>query len=331
MRSFSAALVDNPNYVSDSFDYRVMGLYVQDTWTPTEKFEAAIAFRVDKIEADFVDPNKPGTEINETLISPRLDLRYGHNDNWQSRFSIGQGYRAPLSFFESDHGILDAAKGYLVDVSKSERSLGTTYSINFTNEKYISTFSVAHTQVNNLASLDYNSEGIPVLTQLTDTAVVTALDWAFNVQLTEAFNLGLTAEMYNYNDVFKQSFGIAPIDKRAGISGLWQLGNWRIASNLDYVASRNLRDYGYEGFDKNDNTLAKPSTAPSYFLLDFKTNYQLNDSLTLYFGVTNLLDYNQAAHESSPLLFNQEGEYDVTYIYAPMRGRTAYFGFDFDY
>ena len=44
-----------------------------------------------------------------------------------------------------------------------------------------------------------------------------------------------------------------------------------------------------------------------------------------------LFDYNQAADESSPLFYDQDGGYDVTYIYAPMRGRTAYIGFDFDY
>ena len=331
MRSYSRALVDNPNYERDSFDYSVKGIYLQDTWTPLAQFDASIALRIDNITADFVDESKPGTEIDETLISPRLDMRYRHNSDWQSRFSLGYGYRAPLSFFESEHGILDAEKGYLVDVSKAERSLSASYSLNFTVDKYISTLSFAHTQVDHLASLDYTDSGIPILTQLTDTASVSAIDWAFNVQLLTSLNLGVSAELYKYDDTFKESFGIAPIEKRAGLSGLWQREKCRINVDLRYVASRDLSEYGYFGFDRNDATDKKPTQAPSYVTVDLKTSYRINESLSFYFGATNLFDYNQAADESSPLFYDQDGGYDVTYIYAPMRGRTAYIGFDFDY
>ncbi|KAF7774183.1 hypothetical protein PCIT_a0584 [Pseudoalteromonas citrea] len=44
--------------------------------------------------------------------------------------------------------------------------------------------------------------------------------------------------------------------------------------------------------------------------------------------MNNLFDYNQGSEGSSPLLFDDEGGYDVTYIYAPLRGWLIYAGFD---
>ena len=98
-----------------------------------------------------------------------------------------------------------------------------------------------------------------------------------------------------------------------------------------WVASRNLSDYGYKGFDKKNGSGNKPAMASSFFNVDTKIAYQLSSNVELYFGALNLFDYNQADDESSPLLFDESGGYDVTYIFAPMRGRTAYIGFNLDF
>lgn len=331
MRSHSDALVHNSNYQSDSFDYLVKGLYLQDTWTFNDQLETSIAVRIDKLAADFVDISKPGLEIDKTLISPRIDMRYRHNEDWQSRFSIGKGYRAPLSFFESDHGILDAEKGYIVAVTQPERSLSTNYSLNYSYDSIIATLSLAHTNVDHLASLSETELAVPILTQLSETASVSALDFNMNKQVNHYLNLGFSVEKYIYNQVFKESFGIAPIEQRLGINMLSIHNKWRFNSSLDYVASRNLSDYGYYGFDKYPSNKPKPSKAPAYYNFDFKIAYQLNENINLYLGATNLFDYNQARDGSSPLFYDDQGGYDVTYIYAPMRGRTAYMGFDIDY
>tara|TARA_R110002050_G_scaffold247438_4_gene385215 strand:- start:2520 stop:3947 length:1428 start_codon:yes stop_codon:yes gene_type:complete len=96
MRSSTDALEAVSAYQSDAFDYDTTGIFFQDTWTPNDKFEIALAFRLDQITADFIDPEKVGTEIDETFIAPRIDIRYFHSDELVSRFSTGRGYRAPL-------------------------------------------------------------------------------------------------------------------------------------------------------------------------------------------------------------------------------------------
>ena len=176
MRSSSNELSKLDNYIEDSFDYKTAGFYLQDIWTPSDSFEMSAAVRIDNIKADFVDISKPGVEIDKTLISPRVDMRYLHSEKLTSRLSFGQGYRAPLSFFESDHGILDAGLGYIVAVDQPERSNSVTYSLNYGGEKLTSTMSFAYTEVDHLATLEHNENGTPVLTQLEETGAVTAID-----------------------------------------------------------------------------------------------------------------------------------------------------------
>lgn len=330
MRSFSRALSSLDNYISDSFDYVTQGFYIQDSWTPTDKFDLAAAVRVDNIKADFVDPEKPGTEIDKTLISPRVDMRYLHTEQVTSRLSFGQGYRAPLSFFESDHGILDSGKGYIVDVDRPERSNSATYSLNFTGDKLTSTFSMAYTEVDYLASLEHDENGTPVLTQLNDTSAVAAVDLSINYQLFEAFSLSMTAEQYNYDNTFKQSFAIAPAEKRVTISSDLDYQGWDVITSATWVASRDLSEYGYHGYNRNDATELKSTTAEAYLTVDTKIVKKISDNLKVYVGATNLFNYNQAKDMDSPLMFDDEGGYDVVYIHGPLRGRTAFAGISYD-
>ncbi|WNZ58147.1 TonB-dependent receptor [Microbulbifer sp. MKSA007] len=98
MRSDSVSGEESDNYIEDSFDYQTTGLYIQDTWTLSPDLEVALAIRVDNAKADFVAEQKPGTEIDETVVAPRIDLRYLHDDQWTSRVALGRGYRAPYPF-----------------------------------------------------------------------------------------------------------------------------------------------------------------------------------------------------------------------------------------
>ena len=57
--------------------------------------------------------------------------------------------------------------------------------------------------------------------------------------------------------------------------------------------------------------------------IDLKATYTLNNDYKIYSGVRNLTDYTQ---EESPLFFDSHGDFDVTHIYGPLRGRQVYVG-----
>ena len=332
MRSHSRAGSTNTDYVSDSFDYDVKGLYLQDTWQATQDLEIAMALRYDTITADFTDPNKPGIELDESILSPRVDVRLRHNDQWTSRLSAGRGYRAPLSFFETDHGILDGSLGFDIDIDELERSNSANYALSYDGKQFTSTASVAWTEVEHLAALTTNDHGVPLLTQLDEKATVITSDIALGYRLTDDLTLNLTGEHFNYDSVFKSSYAVAPIEERVTLTFDWDINDWELFANLVWVGSRDLTEYGYEGYNRLDANgqvdpdSKKASDAPSYVTVDLRVNYQFNDYMSLYSGVSNLFDYTQAGNEESPLFYDADGAFDVGYIYGPLRGREIYAG-----
>lgn len=327
MRSDSVAGSESDNYVEDSFDYKVWGVYAQDTWDVTDKLEIALAIRIDTAEADFVAPQKPGTEIDETIIAPRADLRYLHNQEWISRFSIGRGYRAPLSFFESDHGILDAGDGFAIDVDDLEESLSATYALSFEGEALSSTLSLAYTEVDNLAAIDETDAGVALLTQMDETAAVAAADIAIGYVVNDYLTLGVTFETYDYDETFQESFAIAPVEQRGLLTADFNYGSWMFYTSANWVGSRDLSDYGYQGYNIFDSDL-KSTRAESYWTVDMKLTYDVSESFSIYVGGNNLTDYTQVNDAETPLFWDADGAYDVAYIYGPLRGREYYFGLE---
>ncbi len=322
----------SPDYVSDSFDYETMGIYLQDTWNVSESLEIAMALRVDDVVVDFVDPSKPGTEIDETVIAPRVDARYLHNDNYTSRISAGRGYRAPLSFFETDHGILDAGVGFILDIDDLEESQSATYALSYEDSKLSATWSLAYTEVDNLSALTETMGGVPVLTQLEDTASVTATDIALTYQLTYDLALGGILETMSYDDNFKESFAVAPIETRAILSLDWDINDWEFVTIATWVASRTLSDYAVPENPTFDQagTLPMSDKAESYWTVDFRLAKDVTEQFQVYLGANNLFGYNQAEDQQTPL-FYEDMAYDVAYISGPLRGREAYLGVKYTY
>lgn len=315
-----------PAFVSDSFDYNTRGLYSQLYWQPSEQLELALALRIDNVKADFVDAKKPGTEIDQQVLAPRFDLRYYHNEHWTSRWSVGRGYRAPLSFFESEHGILDAEKGFQIGVTELEQSLSANYALSFESDLFNATLSHAYTRVKHLASLEETADGTPVLSQLDAPAVVRTTDLALNWQLTEQLKFSATAEYFGYDDNFRQSYAIAPVERRSSLDFDYHTDNVEVHLAWVWFGSRDLTRYSYEGYDDAAGTLLKPQQAPAYGQLDSKIQWQLQPDLQLYIGGTNLLNVTQTRKHSSPLMYDAEGGYDVAYIFGQLQGRSVYAG-----
>lgn len=95
--------------------------------------------------------------------------------------------------------------------------------------------------------------------------------------------------------------------------------------DVAWYASRDLRQYGYEAYEDEAQTLLKPQKAPRYALVNAKLDYAFDERFTFYVGGNNLLNYTQVRKSSSPLMYN--GGYDVVYIYGPMDEREFYAGF----
>jgi outer membrane receptor for ferrienterochelin and colicins len=331
LRSASNAAAGNTDFVSDSFNYLTQGLFVQETWTPSDQLELNLAARLDRIHADFIDPSRPGREISETLLSPRMDMRYRHNEQWTSRFSAGRGYRAPLSFFETDHGILDAGLGFQIDVDRLERSVSASYALSFAGERVTWTGALAWTSVSNLAVLDetvVNGNTVPLLTQLDRKGRALSATLELGFAATDELDLTLAVETVDHDSAMRAIFGVAAIEDRvrAGLEWHPAAGRWDVHFDASWAGKRSLTSYGYEGFQDAGATIAKSTNAGSFVTADLRVEFAATERLAVYAGARNLFNYNQAKDQDSPLFFDADGGYDVGYVYGPLRGRETYAG-----
>lgn len=332
LRSESDALAlvqaEDPTVYGDSFDYRMAGLYLQDVWNLSEATQLSLAARFDKITVDYIE-QPGGKEIDETLFSPRALLKLSHSDQLTSRFSVGRGYRAPLSFFESDHGLIE--NGYEIEVTDLEKSISLGYSLNYAQALFAITGSLNTTQVDNLAFIDFDSGERPILRNFEDSVRVSTADFDASYQLSEHVSIGGGGEVFRYSDGYKGTFGIPPIEERLRLFVDFSGHEWSAFSQLTWVGSRNLAEYDTAdrfNVQAPDGTLSAPkvSVAPSYFSIDARMERKLGEHWAIYVGGNNLSDYNQAADEESPLFFDGDGAYDVVHLYGPLRGRVLYAG-----
>ncbi|MGD9157110.1 MAG: TonB-dependent receptor [Desulfobacteraceae bacterium] len=323
----SVQVESDPNLIPDDYDYTAHGIFIQDSWQVNDDIELLTALRADKIAVDWTGQTTTGDEISETIIAPRAHLRWNHTPNLSSRISAGRGYRAPLTFFESEHGILE--EGFNILITDLEKSWSAGYSLNYSDERWAATIGVNYTEVENLATIsdDYDR---PTLINSDEKGDVTAFDFSGSYKVTDWLILGASFEHYAMSDSYKATFSIAPIETRLGFSFDINRDGWDFNSNIYWIGSRDLTDYGYKGYNVYDETTGpsdlKTTDAPSYFEVNMRISKELGKYMSLYAGIKNLLDYTQAGDEDSPLFYDSDGAYDVGYIYAPLRGRSLYAG-----
>jgi outer membrane receptor for ferrienterochelin and colicins len=308
---------------SDSYDYNSLGLYIKDVWTPNSKTELSAAVRVNQITTDWTDQAAKENEIDETMFAPRMHLKYGHSEKLTSRLGLGVGYRAPLTFFESEHGILD--DGFDVNITELEKSQSATYSLAYDTDRMILNGSVSQTKVENLAYVD-DSPAIPVLRNYTNELSVTNFDLTYGYQISKPLSVGLTYEQFDYDDEYKALMVVAAIEQRVKFDIEYETDKYVFNLYVNWIGSRDLNDYGYGGrFNvyNGSGSAPKVTDAPEFYTVDIKGSYSLNENYKLYAGVRNLFDETQ---EDSPLFFDGSGEFDVTHIYGPLRGRQIYAG-----
>jgi len=316
----------NVSLNEDDFKMQSFGAYIQDTWTPTDNLEIAAAIRLDHIEVDWTD--QAGTEIDKTIVVPRLHIKYDHGNGFASRASAGQGYRAPLTFFESEHGVL-GPNGFDIDITDIEKSNSADYSLSYDSGRTTATASINWTQIENLAYIDDETTDTPTLKNATETMNVVVSDIVAGYQLTPEFSIGASYEYFHYDDEYKAAQFLAEIEQRAKLMLDYESNGWAANMTAVWVGSRDLSEYGYEGYNIWDGDTAsslKDTDAPAYYTVDFKVSKDINKNFTLYAGVQNLFDYTQAGEGDSPLFYDDAGEYDVGFIYGPLRGRQMYAG-----
>ncbi len=326
LRSSSYTYSQLATYKPDDFDFMAAGLYAQATWTPNTKFEMAMVGRLDHLTVNWRGQTALENEVDGFVLVPRLHMRWIMSPELTSRLSVGQGYRAPLTFFESEHGILD--KGYDVAVNNIERSNSAVYSLSLDNERTTSTVSVAWTNIQNLAYI--NMQGArPQLVNDPGRYDVFAADAVAGYQLTKELTLGASYEHFFYSAGYKSISPFALVEDRARLLLDFETGKLDFNLTTTFVGGRDLNPYRYNDrfnvYSAGVGSFPKLTQAPPFVTMDAKVSWECSKDFKIYGGVKNILDFTQAKVENA-LFFEPNGDYDVIHIWGPLRGREIYFG-----
>jgi outer membrane receptor for ferrienterochelin and colicins len=336
MNSDSRELYQKNRLQQDDLRNQNTSLYIQDTWLVSDATELSLALRLDHVRVEWLDLKQ---KLERSIVAPRLFLKHSHNSVLTSRFAYGLGYRAPLTLFESQHGL--DHKGFVVNITEMERAHSFLYSL--AGQRLNDFFEVsAHlTRLQNMAyGLDRSNLDLPTLFEnAKDTYDVTVFDASYGRRIRPWWTVEAVAEMFNYPRGYKEKLVVAAVEKRLSVLSNLEWGQWTASQRLSVVGARDLSAYNYNrhyNIAYQDNDVSSPTfeqmtaidqkrqTAPTYFTLDFTVQRRITQNIVLGAAVLNALDYTQTGAGDSPTMWHVHGQHshlDNLHIWGPLRGR----------
>ena len=311
-------LTNKENLVSGASEAYQGALFVQDQWEMTEQLTATIGGRLDK------------HELYGEEFSPRVYMVHQTTDDLIIKGGVGKAFKAPtLTQNQSDYQV-SSCKGGCVLVGnedlKPETSLNYELATVYTQPRWNVEAALFRNEINDLIERtegycpdggDWNesarqcedSNGNPTgnlgakTYQNVSEAIIQGVELAGGFQISEQWDV---SGNYTYLDTEDKSTGEQLLE-RYKHSGLVKL-NW--SPTYDLMAFVSAR---YRGERQIETDL----TQDAYTTLNIGTVYNVNDSVRIRAGITNLTDE----------AVSQELEY-LGYVEEP---RTYYVGMTADF
>lgn len=267
------------------------------------------------------------------ITSPRVNVLWTHNEHVNSRFALGKGFRAPTSFFEQDHGILDTTR---IDrqISKPEISHNASYTLSYAGDRLAFAGGLHWNQIMNMAMLDSGARdpnGLPItlFTSATNPVTVQGVDLTVTYKITPALESTLGLEKMGY--AFDPgTLAFARPQERVYLRLDHETGPWSFYTRATWTGPQDLArfyDYAHKPRYNMDGT-PKMDKSPGFWVVDLRGEYKISKQWAVYLGADNLFDFKQSDKESM-LWVDATGAIDVTQIWGPNRGRFIYGGVKF--
>lgn len=334
-------------------DVNAIGAFLQYEWKPSKKFTALIGGRLDYVDVDgnyAVQNINRNSEIDQTVLSPRLTVRYKPSEDWQFRGGYARGFRAPQAFNEDLHVSSVGGEPQFVILSNN---LETEYSNAYTA-------SINYSKNFNKLQTNFLLEGFYTDLQNPFTTVSTGSSLP-NGSILEEVRNGSGA----YVSGFNIEVGISPSSRLSfQMGGTLQSSKYKEDQVLfeaddnnpnetDIIIDefvRNPNIYGYANTNISlleetsldiTGTYTGPMTVPhvisdsgflelnesdSFYDINLKVTHHIdisdNFQMNVYGGVQNI--FNEYQDD-----FDKGATRDSDYIYGPSQPRTFYFGIKF--
>jgi outer membrane receptor for ferrienterochelin and colicins len=269
------------------------------------------------------------------IVSPRLNALWRITEATNLRFSAGRGFRAPTSFFEQDHGILDTSR-IVRDIKDPETSDNISFALNHAGDSLTWTATYNWTRIDNYAlldpdALDDSGASVTLFTSSPDPVTVQSIDVIGSWRATPWLSLSLGGEKAWF-DATPGTVSFSRPDWTLYASGDIDIDKWDIFARASLVGPHDVATfYDFANSPRfNFDGSPKANKTDTYTLVDLRVAYALTDTISLFAGADNATDFHQADKET-PLWIDSAGGVDVTHIWGPMRGRYLYAGIKVSY
>ncbi|APG60879.1 TonB-dependent receptor [Christiangramia salexigens] len=330
--------------------YSAFGQY---EWKPVEYFTALLGARLDHVDilGDYkVEGVERVSEIEQTVLSPRITLLYDITETLQFRGGYARGFRAPQAFNEDLHISSVGGEPQFVILSNDlETEYSNAYTASFNYSKSINKLQTDfllegfYTDLENPFTTVSTGASLPngsILKEVRNGsgAYVTGTNFEIGVSPSSSltFQLGGTFQqsIYKEDQVLYEAAAESETEKDVIIS--------EFVRNPDFYGYFNINTKPFEGFAVdftgtytgemtvprviNSNGFLQLNQSPSFVDVNLKLSQHLdlteNFHVNLSTGVQNAFNSYQNDFDTGPTR-------DSDYIYGPSRPRTFFFGIKF--
>ena len=329
LRSASETLFTSNLLEEDDFAHQSLATYAKYTYAPNQDLELDFALRFDALDIDWLQLDN---RVRRNILAPRLQIRRDWSEHLSTRASYGLGYRAPLSFFESQHGNNENA--YQIDITELETAHSSLFAIDYNMPQYYVSASIFHNYLQNMAYGEYR-EGLPILYRNTSERFELWLyDILLGYKVSDDWMWEASYEWFQYPDSYTLKLPTAAIEQRLQLRYQYSKQKWSHSLQASWVGSRDLSryaNYRHHFFDRRQlpppeqqGLLQKPQRAPAFVVIDTNLNYQLNRQWQLGLQLQNIFNQTQATFGDTPSAWHWHGDhahYDALHTWGPNRGR----------
>lgn len=296
----------------------VSGAFAQYTLKPNDKFDFLAGLRIDR-----------NNMYSETLVTPRIHLRYNFAQNSTVRASAGRGFYSP-NIISSNIGILATGRKITIDENiKMEKAwtLGASFTQNFTTGEnrngYIS-FDYFHTDFQNQTVVDVEeSDNYIRISNLNGKSYSNSYQADFSIDPIERFNVFATFRYSQTKVSMSRGLVEKPLVDRfkalINLSYSTKFEKWRFDFTAQLNGGSRLPFYAAQTWNMTH------SKAYPLFFAQITKKYK---NLDIYLGCENIGNYIQKQaiiNARNPF----DDKFDASVIYAPLMGRKIYMGIRF--
>ena len=310
---------------------QMKGLFVQDEWKFHPNFTLLAGVRYEM------------TNLQGSILSPRLAMKFSSNDNQVLRFSAGNGFRI-VNLFTEDHAALSGARDVVIAESLNpERSWNG-------NVNYTGTFAPSfgyvtidatmfYTYFTNKIIPDYDTDPQKIIYQNIDGYAVSKgftlnTDFSFKKQFKVLAGITLM-------DVFTKEANLqGVIEKEQQLFAPMFSGNYAVTYSLPkwkLTVDLTGKVFGPQRLPVVPNDF-RPEYSPWFTLANLQLTQRIGKQVEIYMGLKNLLNFipqNPILRPEDPFdkrvndpVNNPNGyTFDPSYNFAPVMGRRVMLGF----